>query len=111
LNKISPIFRYRKKGDKIQVQKFEQDKWVSRTLPSAEETFRWLCPGSVSSTQAQIKQEEQPKVPQKCVHDLLSEPLKQDTNKEMGIVPELSKEEIEKLSILALPEIEEELDE
>ena len=110
MNKISTMFRYRKKGDKIQVQMLDNNRWVSRTLPSAEETFKWLCPGSVSSAQAQTTIEEPKKDVQKCVYDLLSEPLKQDTKEEMEVVPELSKEEIEKLSILALPEIEEELD-
>lgn len=100
-------YRYRKKGDKIQVQKLEGKKWISRTLPSAKDTFIWLCPGYVSYPQAQTRLEEPLKASQKGAQDLLREHLKEDTNKEVEPLPDLSKEEIERLSAeVSLEEIE-----
>ena len=76
-------YRYRKKEDKIQVQKLEGDKWISRTLPDAEVTFNWLCPAIVSSPthKQEVKKEDKPI--EKCVQSPLNVLSEEDTESEI----------------------------
>ena len=80
-------YRYRNKDGKIQVQKLVNGKWISRTLPSAEEVFMWLCPTIVSNN-ATLKEENKP---QTFAQSLLTEPSKQDTLTEDQIFKEAKK--------------------
>lgn len=73
-------YRYRNKGTKIQVQKLEGDKWISRTLPPPEEVFLWLCPTTVSPPTHKTIPQEQEKPSQKFAQDILYELSKEDTN-------------------------------
>lgn len=74
-NREKEKYRFRNKEGKIQVQKLVNDKWISRTLPSPEEVFLWLCPSIVSENTQENKQ----KSVQRCAHYLLTVPQKEDT--------------------------------
>lgn len=69
-------YRYRNKDGKIQVQKFENNKWKSRTLPPPKDTWLWLCPGQMSDLSHKNGQFNN----QKFVESLLNEHHKSDTN-------------------------------
>lgn len=68
-------FRYRNKEGKIQVQKLMNNKWISRTLPTPEVTFNWLCPPEVSENSPVLEE----KTPQRFGQYLLNAPSKEDT--------------------------------
>ena len=78
-------YRYRNKGNKIQVQKLENSKWISRTLPAPEEVFLWLCPDNVSLPTQEPTQPKEQKEAKKFAQLLLDEPLEKDTNEEKGL--------------------------
>lgn len=68
-------YRYRTKENKIQVQKLQDGKWISRTLPSPETTFNWLCPGKVSEKNP----ENNEKIAEKFAQEKLNDPENEDT--------------------------------